>query len=109
MNSDTIPGVTRFARDRMAHHHGRDFSRGRWLAAVMAILDRSALLVATRTGPNGRTEEWLVEVDMLRRHLVWSPRDAVVINVMPGSDFQAFAVIPRSGPPLEGSEHAELA
>ena len=75
------PGVSLHARERMAEHHGRDLTRAEWLGVVLAILDRTALLL--RVGPSG--EWWAVAVGAVTLRVVWLPAAGTIATVLADS------------------------
>lgn len=76
-----IPGVSRHARERMLEHHGYTPTVAEWLAAVQAIIDRQAVLMA-RFHSRG-TERWHVTIGTLSVDVVWGPTSAEIVTVYP--------------------------
>lgn len=75
-----IPGVSNHARERMVERHGRDLTRAEWLAVVLAIIDRRAVLV--RLGHGGAGDIYDVELGSVRLRLIWNPGAGVVTTVL---------------------------
>ena len=76
-----IPGVSKHAEDQMAARHGYTPTREEWLAAVLSILDRRALLMSGEMLA-GR-QRWLVAIGPRQCRVVWAPDGATIITVLP--------------------------
>lgn len=77
-----IPGVTLHARERAVARLGDDPSREEWDAAVLAIIDRTALLVTAQTCMGGDKEIWRVVLGGRECNVLWSIEHATIITVL---------------------------
>jgi hypothetical protein len=74
-----IIGVSRHARLRAIERIGFDPSRDDWLAAVLACIDQTAMLV-TR---NGNRELRIVRLGDVHARVWWDPDAAVITTLVP--------------------------
>lgn len=75
-----IMSVTTHAQERAAQRLGRALSRREWLAIILDIVERRALLLGD--GRNGQVI-YLVEVGSVPMRVVWSPERALALTVLP--------------------------
>jgi hypothetical protein len=75
------PGVSAHARARMSTRYGVHPRRSEWLAAVAAILDRTALLMGVNH--NTGRERWRLSVAGIEVEVWWEPGCAQIVTVMP--------------------------
>lgn len=83
---DFIPGVTFHARDRLLDHYGLVADSEEWRAAVLAILDRTALLVRSIREPGGEVvsaEVYAVSLGGSVVEVAWRPESGVIVTVLP--------------------------
>ena len=66
---DFIPGVSDHAHDRMIERLGRDLTRDEWLAVVLAIVERRAVLLCSADG----SEHYLWTLGEVAMRLIWVP------------------------------------
>lgn len=88
MSIREIPGVTVHAKEQVWGRYGHCPTASEWMAAVAAILDRTALLMGV-VNLNGR-EKWRVTIGPLPEvDVIWAPDCAMIITVLPpgGSHF----------------------
>lgn len=84
MTIDTsfIPGVTQTARHMLLTRYGVSVRRDAWLAAVLAILDRRAELLAAELDTGPQFSLWRVEIGPVTVQAVWSSQDAAIVTIL---------------------------
>ncbi|MBR0682761.1 hypothetical protein GXW74_19875 [Roseomonas eburnea] len=75
-----IPHVTDHAIERARQRLGRTLRRDEWNALLLAVVERRALLLATR--PGGK-EIWLASVGEVPVRVVWAPDTAIIVTILP--------------------------
>lgn len=78
MNS--VMGVSRHAQERAVLRLGRDLTRSEWLAAILAIVERRAVLLCRQ---DDMSEIYLVAVASITARVVWNPFQAQIVTVLP--------------------------
>lgn len=82
----TLPGVSNHAQDRLLDLFGAVAERGEWLAAVLAIVERRALLVrqVRAAGSTAYTEHEVYGATLAGHDvlLVWHPSTGCVATVL---------------------------
>ncbi len=73
-----LPGVSNHAQERMILRLGRNLTRPEWLAAVLSILDRKAVLI--RSGD--QSELYAISAGDQIAQAWWVPDDAVIVTVL---------------------------
>lgn len=75
-----IPGVTKHAMQRAEERLGFRPRRSEWLACVLSIIDRTAVLV--RSVDHNGAELWLVRFGEVETRVWWSPETATIMTVL---------------------------
>lgn len=83
MMFDPIPGVSRHARERAVERLGRDPPRHEWQAVVLAITDRSAMLVSTQRDRPAPADVYAVMLAGQCTQVLWRPDLGLIVTVVP--------------------------
>lgn len=78
-----LTGVSDHARQRFVEHFGWCPSPEQWAAAVLSILDRTAVLMGVQhsDGPDRARERWRVSMGGQEVELWWSAAGSLVVTV----------------------------
>lgn len=91
-----IAGVSWHAQERFRKRYGYLARAADWRAAVLSIVERTALLTSSTAGAPGR-ERWRIRVGDVECDVIWCFTGATIITVLPpGSVFRN---------PLRGPNH----